>query len=174
MLAEISLILLLINVGKISIFLKKILHYYIQISYKLILACGKVQQSDVRFFLTSPDARMQEFNISGIKEMRLNNTKDIKIIAHGWLDGKDAFWYETTISNYVTKGNSYIVALDWSKHSVGSYTKAVDNLPEIGSLTAMMILELADAHNISLSNFHLIGHSLGAHLFGYAGNFRYI
>lgn len=42
---------------------------------------------------------------------------------------------------------------------------------EVGTYLAEMIDYLVEKRGTKISNFHLIGHSLGAHTVGYAGQF---
>jgi len=112
---------------------------------------------------------MYQFATGGVRNLALDRTKEVKIISHGWVDNADAFWYADTKDNYLTRGNANIVAIDWSRHASTLYSISVNRLPDVARFTALMILELSDTQNIPLSNFHLIGHSLGAHLFGFVG-----
>lgn len=60
--------------------------------------------------------------------------------------------------------------MDWQKGSTVSYTQAVANIRLVGAMTAHVLRDLAEyAGEKQLPNVHCIGHSLGAHLCGYAG-----
>ncbi|KAK9712795.1 Lipase [Popillia japonica] len=136
-----------------------------------VSAYGQVQDGDVRFFLTNAHMRMREFSTSGISALssEKGNNCVVKVISHGWVDDFTSSWYEPTYTNYLSRDVCNVIAMDWSRHASGLYSTAVSRLPAVGRLAAEMILNFSDVHNIPLSNFHLIGHSLGAHLFGFAG-----
>lgn len=141
--------------------------------YINVIGYANVQNGDVRFYLTNSNTRTQEFTSSTISGLGLDNTKKVKIIAHGWVDDITASWYPCIANNYLSRGDSnVIIALDWSKYAYALYSTSVDKLPGIASLTASMILDLKNTYDIPLANFHLIGHSLGAQLFGFVGEYR--
>jgi hypothetical protein len=58
---------------------------------------------------------------------------------------------------YFSKGNNF------------PYTQAANNARLVGAEIARLIKYLVNKTSTSLSMFHLIGHSLGAHVAGYAG-----
>ena len=93
----------------------------------------------------------------------------MKILSHGWMDNINSRWYAPLTSQYLIKGNANVIAMDWSKYANGGYLSAVNAVPAIGDDVATTIVSLSETFNIPLSKFHLIGHSLGAHIFGFTG-----
>ncbi|XP_067213244.1 lipase member H-B-like isoform X2 [Linepithema humile] len=61
-----------------------------------------------------------------------------------------------------------IILLDWSKYSNGSYQTVFKNAEIVGSLFAQGIRLLVDS-GLDVSKIYIIGHSLGAHISGFAG-----
>lgn len=49
--------------------------------------------------------------------------------------------------------------------------KAMQNSRVVGRDVALLISELVEEAGVNLSSVHIIGHSLGAHVAGYAGEF---
>lgn len=50
-----------------------------------------------------------------------------------------------------------------------SYWQSAVNARVVGSQVKVLISNLIDSDIIDVSKFHLVGHSLGAHVMGYAG-----
>jgi pancreatic triacylglycerol lipase len=67
--------------------------------------------------------------------------------------------------------NEYnIFLVVWEKGAkVPMYHLAATNTRVVGALVAFFINQLAETYKISNDNFYIIGHSLGAHVSGYAG-----
>ena len=68
--------------------------------------------------------------------------------------------------------NCNFISVDWSKLAKGSapfYPLVVANTHIVGKQIAKLIDFLVRQGGASLSNFHLIGFSLGAHIVGIAG-----
>jgi hypothetical protein len=66
--------------------------------------------------------------------------------------------------------NSNVIALDWSKPAGNlDYFEAAANTKIVGALVAYFINRLHNVTNVGFKSFHLSGHSLGAHVMGFAG-----
>ena len=50
-----------------------------------------------------------------------------------------------------------------------SFSQAAANTRLVGLEVANLIVVLVEEHQAKATNFHIIGHSLGAHIAGYAG-----
>lgn len=61
-----------------------------------------------------------------------------------------------------------VIVFDWGKGASGLYTAAVLNVAEAGEYLASVVDWMVD-EGLALSNVHLMGHSLGAHVVGTAG-----
>ena len=59
--------------------------------------------------------------------------------------------------------------VDWSKANGFPYTKATANTQVVGAEIALLIKYMIAKHGSKAGDFHIIGHSLGAHVAGYAG-----
>ncbi len=63
-----------------------------------------------------------------------------------------------------------VIALDWSKPAVNlDYFEAAANTKVVGAIVAYLINRLHNVTNADFKSFHLSGHSLGAHVMGFAG-----
>lgn len=62
-----------------------------------------------------------------------------------------------------------VIAVDWAQGAAGpNYFQAAANTRVVGAEIATLILT-AGSLGVTPSRFHIIGHSLGAHIAGYAG-----
>lgn len=62
-----------------------------------------------------------------------------------------------------------LIIMDWSAAAGGSYAQAAAMASGMGSFLANFLMKLYDDLGADRLNIHLIGHSLGAHLAGFAG-----
>lgn len=62
-----------------------------------------------------------------------------------------------------------VIVVDWSKGAKFPYAKASINAMVVGAEIARLIDYLVNKTSTNVSMFHLIGHSLGSHVAGYAG-----
>ncbi|XP_070508831.1 lipase member H-like [Chironomus tepperi] len=78
---------------------------------------------------------------------------------------------ETTqaiIDAYIKRGEHNIIVIDWSAYNgvtVADYPVAIENMKAIGGLVGARIGSIF--RNFATLRFHLVGHSLGAHLCAY-------
>ena len=62
-----------------------------------------------------------------------------------------------------------VIIVDWGHGAVPPYTEAAANTRVVGAQVAKLISVIVSADQSGIDKFHLIGHSLGAHVAGYAG-----
>lgn len=71
-----------------------------------------------------------------------------------------------------TSGTASVIVVDWGDGSSPPYTQAVANIRLVGSITAHVVHMIYEELKLkNLDQFHMLGHSLGAHLSGYTGYF---
>jgi pancreatic triacylglycerol lipase len=59
--------------------------------------------------------------------------------------------------------------VDWSKGNGFPYTQASANTQVVGAEIALFIKYMIKNYGVKAADFHIIGHSLGSHVAGYAG-----
>lgn len=62
-----------------------------------------------------------------------------------------------------------MILCDWGDGATTWYFQASSNARIVGAEIAVFVRFLHDKVGISMSNVHIVGHSLGAHIAGYAG-----
>ena len=96
-------------------------------------------------------------------------TSETKILIHGFLD--NGFnKHNTDVKDALLRVGDYnVIVVDWSKGNGFPYTQATANTQIVGAMIARLVNSLIERYSISPARFHIIGHSLGAHTAGYAG-----
>ncbi|XP_071852859.1 pancreatic triacylglycerol lipase-like [Apostichopus japonicus] len=102
----------------------------------------------------------------------INETDGIVIIIHGWGESCQKQWIQELSKAILTNVNKTMVLVDWYEGADElNYMKAVQNIRVVGREVALLINSLTEENGCNLSDVHIIGHSLGAHVAGYAGEF---
>ena len=66
-------------------------------------------------------------------------------------------------------GKQNLIIMDWGGASQGSYAQVAATVSGMGSFLTNFLLKLTDDLGADRTGIHIIGHSLGAHLAGFAG-----
>ncbi|XP_022917739.1 lipoprotein lipase-like [Onthophagus taurus] len=135
------------------------------------VAWGKtVKDEDVKFYLTNSKLSYEQIS-TGTGTLDINPQKQVKIICHGWVDSIDSDWYVDAKAEYVRRGMTNVIGVDWGTHANGLYSSAVKASQPVGEIIGKLVLYLHNTYGVPLSQIHLIGHSLGAHISGFAGKY---
>jgi pimeloyl-ACP methyl ester carboxylesterase len=94
-----------------------------------------------------------------------------KFITHGFLHNGLKKWVMDMKDAILRVENVNVIVVDWSKGNGFPYTQATANTQVVGAEIAKLIKSLVTDKGDAYTNFHLIGHSLGAHISGYAGRY---
>lgn len=130
--------------------------------------------------------------MNSLQAAHFDHKKPVKIISHGWNSDGDSL-----VNTLITKGKYHlyniskllqssskfkidfipaflkeddvnVIVVDWRKGANVLYTSACKNVHKIGPYIAELVDWLIDIGTPAKS-FHLMGHSLGAHIMGVAG-----
>jgi len=142
---------------------------------------GKIlaDERDIHFWLytqKNPTTGQELFidDLEGLLKSNFDSSAPVKIITHGFGSGsflegssgviKDAY------TSTLPQRNLNIILIEWSKLSASPwYDTAAANTRLVGAKAARFIEFLVDNKATSLSQIHMIGHSLGAHVCGFTG-----
>ncbi|VVC35771.1 Triacylglycerol lipase family,Lipase/vitellogenin,Alpha/Beta hydrolase fold [Cinara cedri] len=96
--------------------------------------------------------------------------RPLKLLTHGYVRSINNIETTKIKSGYIATGNYNIITLDWSEVSKDiSYFIPAYLTVRVGSIVAQFLENIVTLGLIEPSDIHLIGHSLGAHLFGATG-----
>lgn len=126
-----------------------------------------------RFTIRRKRAHQQEVveSLEDIDQL-FNSDLPTKIYCHGWKSSSEAESLQRIKNNYLDKMNCNVIAVDWRELADNSfYFTPMAQTREVGKKIAEMIDELVSKKGANITNFHLIGHSLGAHSVAYAGSY---
>lgn len=133
-----------------------------------ILTTFNMISNDDRQF--SPPIMRSE--VERVFDFGFNDSIGVVMIFHGWGESHLKKWVSDLSNALLNRTNTNIIVVDWYEGSDEfNYLKAVQNTRVVGREVALFIKSLSEQSSISLSRFHLIGHSLGAHVAGYTGEY---
>lgn len=140
----------------------------------------KVQQVPVEslepeFVFARPDGDHRIGSKSGPQEILstgFDPTKKTTIIVHGYSASypKTLWMIEAreVFERYSLLGQQNLIFMDWNAASHGPYAKVASHSSIVGAYLSNFITKLTNL-GADLGQMHLIGHSLGAHVSGFAG-----
>ncbi|XP_029159256.1 pancreatic lipase-related protein 2-like [Nylanderia fulva] len=135
-----------------------------------------LKAEDMNYELYTKDNKEQSVplqvgDIVQLKNSPLNSTWPTKIIVHGWTENGNAFWLHNIRRNYLSVGDYNVICVNWSAGSTKEYLTSVRLIRQIGEYVAAFIQFLRSEAQVSYDDVHILGHSLGAHVAGYIGNY---
>jgi hypothetical protein len=96
--------------------------------------------------------------------------KMTRFIVHGFLDTIDKKWVIDMKNALLRVEDSNVILVDWRKGNFFPYTQATANTQIVGAEIAILVNSFINKNLIaSADDVHIIGHSLGSHIAGYAG-----
>ncbi|ESP05459.1 hypothetical protein LOTGIDRAFT_102176, partial [Lottia gigantea] len=93
-----------------------------------------------------------------------------KIIIHGFLQDYSAPWLDRAAKELIRKDVMNVIVVGWGHGAGFPYSQAASNTRVIGAVVGQFVNTLLNTTSLQARKVHLIGHSLGAHVAGYAGN----
>ncbi|XP_059481570.1 lipase member I-like [Neocloeon triangulifer] len=129
-------------------------------------------QNDVNFLLYSssnPDEPV-EIYVNDLNGTTFDGSKCIKVLIHGFGSNGYLDWIKNMTSLFIGIEDCNVISVDWAKAAANPlYNVARRNTRPVGEHLGDLLLFLADNSGADLSTVHCLGHSLGAHVCGYAG-----
>ncbi|CAH1736994.1 pancreatic triacylglycerol lipase [Aphis gossypii] len=104
-----------------------------------------------------------------IQKSNFDPKKPTKFIIHGFIDTPLSNWVKEMRRELLKHSDWNVIVVDWAGGSLPLYTQATANTRLVGLEIAYFINYLKDNVGLNPKHVHLIGHSLGAHTAGYAG-----
>jgi hypothetical protein len=98
-----------------------------------------------------------------------DSKKSTVIYCFGYTELYESPSTQLIVNAFLMRRDHNILVFNWSSIDAGNYfLDAVPNAVKAGQLLGQVIVDMAQ-QGFNISKFHLIGHSLGSHIFGYAG-----
>ncbi|XP_058813963.1 phospholipase A1 VesT1.02-like [Topomyia yanbarensis] len=127
-------------------------------------------RSEVTFWCSNPDhlGYMQVFVEDPNVHQKVDITKPILFLTHGWTDNVNRTWVKEIVGEYIHNFGGNICAVDWSQLALVEYNLAAKNTGKVGRYLAKFVKFLL-AEGLTIEQVTLVGHSMGAHISGIAG-----
>ncbi|CAG5056955.1 unnamed protein product [Parnassius apollo] len=127
---------------------------------------------DVRIlYLSNNFMKPKVYNFAGIKGLladpEFDPNKPTTIYIHGYVEKASDDSIHTIVRSYRRHGGYNLLVLDWSNLAFGNYIGVIYGLQKLGERTGQAVEKLIRG-GLSLEGLHVVGHSLGVHLGGYA------
>ncbi|XP_014336556.1 pancreatic triacylglycerol lipase isoform X1 [Bos indicus x Bos taurus] len=106
---------------------------------------------------------------STIASSNFKTNRKTRFVIHGFIDKGDENWLQSICKNLFSVESVNCICVDWKGGSHTGYTQATQNIRIVGAEVAYLVDVLKSSFEYSLSDVHIIGHSLGAHAAGEAG-----
>nr|XP_018901056.1 PREDICTED: pancreatic triacylglycerol lipase-like isoform X2 [Bemisia tabaci] len=104
-----------------------------------------------------------------ITKSNFDPKKETKMIVHGFIDTPLSSWVKDMRKELLKHSDWNVIVVDWAGGSLPLYTQATANTRLVGLEIANLINTLKEKMDLDPKDVHIIGHSLGAHTAGYAG-----
>jgi len=129
-----------------------------------------VNPANITFYFVAANNEITVLNSSNVN--LINQTLETISLVHGWLDAYNTTWLLEMADNYHQNGDVNVIIVDWSIYADSlDYAYSASAVQSVGYDIANFILEITNGDVALLGRHHLVGHSLGAHVIGFAGKF---
>ncbi|XP_028403774.1 pancreatic lipase-related protein 2-like [Dendronephthya gigantea] len=111
-------------------------------------------------------------NASSITTSKFDPSRKTIFIVHGFAHHSQKPWVITMKNELLKQYLCNVICVDWRKgasYLTMFYLRAVANARLVGAQIAYLVQMLNDVTGVRTKSVHIIGHSLGAHIAGYAG-----
>ncbi|XP_051862817.1 LOW QUALITY PROTEIN: phospholipase A1-like [Drosophila albomicans] len=144
-----------------------------QLLEKGALMEGRISTNAVNFYLytkSNPtDGKKIEAKEASIRDSHFNKDHPTRFVIHGWTQSHSDSMNTRITKAWLSKGDYNIIIVDWARARSVDYASSVMAVAGAGGKVGDMIKYLNEHHGMSLDSLYVIGHSLGAHVSGYAG-----
>jgi len=106
---------------------------------------------------------------NGVLSSTFKSTRPTKMISHGFIEDGNVKWMKEMAQELLDHGDYNVIRIDWGHGSLPMYSQATANTRVVGLEIGYLINWLADDYGLDRGMVHIIGHSLGSHIAGYAG-----
>ncbi|XP_023019189.2 phospholipase A1 3 [Leptinotarsa decemlineata] len=122
----------------------------------------------VTFLWYQPDGSTIPLNLN-CDGYHVDKDAPIKFVVHGWQSSGDQDFVKDMAKSYHKIGVHHVYGVDWSPHSTKHYLHSARGTKKIGEIVGQFVMNAISNNTDFLRNVHLIGHSLGAQVSGFAG-----
>ncbi|XP_037935000.1 pancreatic triacylglycerol lipase-like [Teleopsis dalmanni] len=130
--------------------------------------------NSVKFYLYTnqnpEDPQIISYKDNSVAVSNYDSSRKTKFIIHGFLASYEQVPNRPIREAYLATGDYNVIAVDWSKYSFTEYVTVASKVyPEVGTAVGKLIDFLHSNYGLNFNELVVIGHSLGAHVAGFAG-----
>nr|KAG5709787.1 hypothetical protein BaRGS_032611 [Batillaria attramentaria] len=107
-------------------------------------------------------------NFGSIGNTTFNGTRPTKFVVHGFAEFHNQK-YQDMKDALLAQGDYNVILVEWKDGAAQLYGQATANTRIVGAQIAQLIEYLKNTTNAKPGDMHIIGHILGSHVAGYAG-----
>ncbi|XP_017781701.1 PREDICTED: lipoprotein lipase-like [Nicrophorus vespilloides] len=122
-----------------------------------------------RFYLLNRQSPNSKTEITDENVHLVKANLSVKFIIHGFKASSNSSWYTNMTDAYLLRYDCNVIQVDWKEEAKQLYPTSVKNTKIIGKSVAEFIVKLNKTLGLGLEKVHLVGHSLGGHVSGFAG-----
>lgn len=137
---------------------------------------------DLKYYLSTPNDQqiVTQILLNQTEKLRAStydHSRPLRIVIHGFMNNFEAPIMQNIKNGYVKNHDVNVFIVDWSKiakRSIFGYNIAKYHVPLVGKYVGKFIewLSRNESDLVELANrTTIVGHSLGAHIAGYAGSY---
>lgn len=148
--------------------LQNILDFTYSVIYGLPISPSgpsNVTENDVTFYLFNQTFKDEPLILSEENLNTLSKNKKLVIIIHGYIENGLKFSYVGIKDAYLEKNDYNVILADWQEPASKVYSVSAANTRFIGNIIAGRVIK----SKVPLEQIHIVGHSLGAQVSGFAG-----
>ncbi|XP_041124925.1 inactive pancreatic lipase-related protein 1-like [Polyodon spathula] len=113
--------------------------------------------------------KISALNPSSILTSNYKGNKTTRFIVHGFIDKGDENWLKDMCKLMMQIEDVNCICVDWQGGSRTGYVQSSQNIRVVAAEIVYLIKYLQSYYNQTPTDFHVIGHSLGAHCAGEVG-----
>lgn len=111
------------------------------------------------------------FDLASLESSGFNASQNTRVIIGGYFAKEDEEWIDEVVRQWlILEPQSNVIKVSWAEANRGLYHTAAYNSRIVGRQMSLFLHYLDQLFNINLNKFHLVGHSLGAHIAGFVGS----
>ncbi|XP_021702753.1 endothelial lipase isoform X3 [Aedes aegypti] len=104
-----------------------------------------------------------------VRHAKFDHTKKTVMYFHGYIESPEVESVHVIVDAYQKRNDHNLIILDWTQLVDGNYLlEAVPNCKKLGHKLGSVILAMINS-GLDVDKLHLVGHSLGGQLAGFAG-----
>ncbi|XP_023176531.2 phospholipase A1-like [Drosophila hydei] len=134
---------------------------------------GRMSSNAVSFYLYTRSNPHEGKELSAkeaaLRDSHFNKDHATRFVIHGWTGHHSDPMISEITNAWLSRGDYNVIIVDWARARSADYASSVVAVPGVGTQVGEMISYLHEHHGMSLDRLTVIGHSLGAHVAGYAG-----